>query len=81
MEPVENIGNVFPVLEIGSCQGSAIRSHCWIASGHRFSAVGYDAGHVIASVCKMTEGTIVDRFVIYISQGNSMNLLLSQSRP
>ena len=62
--PIENIGDVFPVLDIGSCPGSAIRSHCWIAQDYRFSVVGYDTGYVIASVCTMQEGTIIDRKTI-----------------
>lgn len=59
--PVESIGDIFPVLEIGDLPGSAVRSHCWIAGDYRFSVVGFDSGYVVASVCTMNSGTIVDR--------------------
>ncbi|KAE9550042.1 hypothetical protein FO519_006743 [Halicephalobus sp. NKZ332] len=67
IEPLDQIGDVFPVLEIGTLPGSAIRSHCWIARGFRFSVVGFDTGYVVASVCTMNSGTIIDRKTIKFS--------------
>lgn len=64
VEPVDSVGEIFPVLEIGQLPGSAIRSHCWVIGDYRFSVVGYDTGCVIASCCTMHSGTIIDRFVL-----------------
>jgi hypothetical protein len=57
------MGDIFPVLEIGNLPGSAIRSHCWITQGYRFSVVGFDTGYIVASVCTMNSGTIIDRYM------------------
>lgn len=62
VEPVVSIGDIFPVLEIGDLPGSAIRSHCWITQGYRFSVVGFDTGYIAAAVCTMHSGTIIDRY-------------------
>jgi len=76
---VECIGDIFPVLEIGGMPGSAIRSHCWIANGYRFSVVGYDTGYVIASVCTMQSGTIIDRKTLKFSGPISVLRLINEN--
>lgn len=67
IEQLDQIGDVFPVLEIATLPGSATRSHCWIARGYRFSVVGFDTGYVVASVCTMNSGNIIDRKTIKFS--------------
>jgi hypothetical protein len=67
LENIELIGDVFPVLDIGSLPGAAIRSHYWIAQGYRFSVIGFDTGYVMAACCTMQSGTIIDRKAIKFS--------------
>uniref|UniRef100_A0AC34QXT5 Uncharacterized protein n=1 Tax=Panagrolaimus sp. JU765 TaxID=591449 RepID=A0AC34QXT5_9BILA len=64
---LENIGDVFPVFEIRTLPGAVTRSHCWITKGYRFSVVGFDTGFVVASVCTMHSGTIIDQRSIKFS--------------
>uniref|UniRef100_A0A915D6R8 Uncharacterized protein n=1 Tax=Ditylenchus dipsaci TaxID=166011 RepID=A0A915D6R8_9BILA len=79
VQPVESIGDIFPVLDIGGLPGSAIRSYCWIANGYRLSVVGYDTGYVIASVCTMSSGTIVDRKTLKFSGPISVLRLINEN--
>ncbi|KAI1706793.1 KICSTOR complex protein kaptin [Ditylenchus destructor] len=79
VELVEHIGDIFPVLDIGDLPGSAVRSHCWIANGYRFSVVGHDTGYVIASCCSMQSGTIVDRKTIKFSGPISVLRLINEN--
>lgn len=79
VQPVDSIGDIFPVLDIGKLPGSAIRSHCWIANGYRLSVVGYDTGYVIACVCTMESGTIVDRKTLKFSGPISVLRLINEN--
>ena len=76
---MELIGDVFPVLDIGYLPGAATRSHCWIAQGYRFSVVGFDTGYVVAAVCTMQSGTIIDRQAIKFSGPISVLKLIDRN--
>uniref|UniRef100_A0AC34G509 Uncharacterized protein n=1 Tax=Panagrolaimus sp. ES5 TaxID=591445 RepID=A0AC34G509_9BILA len=79
LESIESIGDVFPVLDVGSLPGAAIKSHCWIAQGYRFSVVGFDTGYVMAAVCTMESGTIIDRKAIKFSGPISVLKLIDRN--
>jgi len=60
-ELLSSVGDVYPELDLGSLPGSAIRSTCHHSAKTRWSAIGTDTGHVIASVSQADSNYIQDR--------------------